>query len=132
MDAILQVRQSDHEARVPVRVFELTGELDSSSSEQFQKEVQQAIDAGVRYVVLDFSRLRYLSSAGVRALYALAKDLSTKGGSFTGGNAKAGVFKSPYLKLLNPSPAVRQTLELMGFTMSMEIHADLSESLASF
>lgn len=127
MNSILQIQQSDHEARVPVRVFALTGEIDSNTSQQFQDKVQQAIDSGVRYVALDLSRLRYMSSAGVRALYALAKSLA--GG---GGPTPTGTFKSPYLKLFSPSPAIRQTLDLMGFTMSMEIHNDLDQTLASF
>lgn len=132
MDAILQITQSQHEARVPVGVFELVGEIDASTSQQFQDEVQQAIDSGVRYVALDLSRLRYISSAGVRALFTLAKVLSAKGGTLPGGNTNIGSFKSPYLKLFSPSPAIRQTLDLMGFTMSMEIHNDLSATLASF
>lgn len=132
MDSILQIQQSDHEVRVPVRVFALTGEIDSSTSQQFQDEVQQAIDSGVRYVALDLSRLRYMSSAGVRALYALAKSLAAHGGTAPTGTIRTGAFKSPYLKLFNPSPAIRQTLDLMGFTMSIEIHNDLNQTLASF
>lgn len=132
MDAILQITQSQHEARVPVGVFELVGEIDASTSQQFQDEVQQAIDSGVRYVALDLSRLRYISSAGVRALFTLAKVLSAKGGTLPGVKTNTGSFKSPYLKLFSPSPAIRQTLDLMGFTMSMEIHNDLSATLASF
>jgi anti-anti-sigma factor len=131
MATILQLRQSQHEARVPVSVFELEGELDSSNYEGFQNEMQQAIEAGARYVALDFSHLRYISSAGLRALFALAKILSAKNGTATG-TTSAGSFKSPYLKLLNPSPTVRQALDVMGFNMSIEIHSNLDEVLASF
>lgn len=132
MDSILQIQQSDHEARVPVRVFELAGELDSNSSQRFQDEVQQAIDSGVRYVALDLNKLRYMSSAGVRALYTLAKSLAAHGQAASADTIRAGTFKSPYLKLFNPSPEIRHTLELVGFTMSMEIHNGLDQALASF
>jgi anti-anti-sigma factor len=132
MDALLQIKQSQHEARVPVTVFALAGEIDSSNSEQFQNEVEQAIQAGVRYVALDCSQLRYISSAGVRALFALAKMLSARGEASAAGRPAPGSFKSPYLKLFHLAPVVRQTLDMMGFTMSMEIHKDLEQALASF
>lgn len=132
MAGILQIKQSMHEMRVPVTVFELDGEMDGSTFDHFQKEAQMAIDAGVQYVLLDLSRLGYISSAGLRALFTILKALSAKSGTSTGKNGNAGVFKSPCLKLFNPSPNVRQALELMGFTMSMEIHSDLNEALASF
>ena len=130
---ILQVKQFQHEARVPVRVFELAGELDGSNFEQFQEEVLQAVEAGARYVVLDLSQLSYISSAGLRALFRLAKALSAKGGIPTGSsNSNTSSFKSPYLKLFNPLPDVRRALDVMGFSMSMEIYSDLNEVLASF
>ena len=129
MTTLLQIKQTQHAAHVPVTVFELAGELDGSNYDQFQKEGQQAIAAGARYVVLDLSQLRYISSAGLRVLYMLSKGLSTKSAE---SNGNAGAFKSPYLKLLNPSSTVHQALDVMGFNMSMEIHDDLQAALASF
>ena len=128
----LQIRQSQQEARVPVTVFELAGELDASTSEGFQKEVQQAMEADTRYVALDFSQLRYISSAGLRVLFTLSKALSSKHMAAAGGQAKTVSFKSPYLKLFNPSTTVRQALDVMGFNMSIEIYNNLEEALASF
>jgi anti-anti-sigma factor len=128
----LQIKQSQQEARVPVTVFELAGELDASTSEGFQKEVQQAMEADTRYVALDFSQLQYISSAGLRVLFMLSKALSSKHAASAGGQLKTVSFKSPYLKLFNPSSAVRQALDVMGFNMSIEIYNNLEEVLASF
>jgi anti-anti-sigma factor len=133
MASILQIKQSQHEARVPITVFELAGEMDASNYEQFQKRALQAIEAGARYVLLDFSQLSYISSAGLRALFMLANALSAKGEIASGTiNLNTGAFKSPYFKLFNPSPNVRQALDMMGFTMSMEIYSDFTQALASF
>ena len=133
MSAMFQIKESRHEARVPVTVFELAGELDAHSVEQFQKTTLQAIDTGTRYVILDLSQLSYISSAGLRGLFTLAKVLTAQGGMPAGsGIANKGSFKSPYLKLFNPSPNVKQVLDLMGFNMSMEIYSDLDQALASF
>jgi anti-anti-sigma factor len=112
-------------------MFELEGELDSQSSQSFQNEALQAVEAGAQYAILDLSRLSYISSAGLRSLLMIAKALATKAGmADKAGNSNA--FKSPYLKLLNPPANVRQALDLMGFTMSMEIYSELTEAIASF
>ena len=133
MAATLQIKQSQYEARLPVTVFALAGELDAGTRAQFEAEVRQAIDAGGQYIILDLSQLRYISSAGLRALYTLTKELSTKGGmAGQESNPGAGSFKSPYLKLLNPSSNVRQALDVMGFTMSMEIYGDIQDAVNSF
>lgn len=133
MNTDLQVKQSQQEARVPVTVFELVGEMDSSNVERFQTEAQQAINAGTRYVMLDLSQLSYISSGGLRALFVLAKALSTKDGTSSGHNiSKTGSFKSPYLKLFKPTQNVRQVLDSIGFTMSIEIYNDINEAIASF
>ncbi len=129
MNTSLEIKRSQHTGRVPVTVFELAGEVDSSTAEQFQKEIQQAIEAGAQYVLLDFRRLNYISSAGVRSLFRLIKTLSAADKEVA---AHGGVFKSPHLKLLSPTNTVRQTLDLMGFTMSMEIHDDLQQAVDSF
>lgn len=77
--------------------------------------------------------VNHVSSAGLRVLFMLAKALSAKGGLPTGShNPNTSSFKSPYLKLFNPLPNVRRILDVMSFTMSMEINSDLNEALASF
>lgn len=133
MVSTLQIKQSQQEARVPVTVFELIGELDASNYDQFLKEAMAAVEAGARCVLLDMSQLKYISSAGLRALYTLQMALSEKGGMAAGGSdANPGSFKSPYLKLCNPSSNVHNALDMMGFTMSMDIHTDRAQALASF
>jgi len=129
---LLNLSISEFEGFVPVTVVQLAGELDSSSYDQFQTKALQEVDAGARYVLLDFSQLTYISSAGLRAIYIIAKALAAKGVHSAEGTRKVGEFKSPYLKLLNPSPTVYPALEVMGLNMSIEIHDDLNKALASF
>ena len=132
MTADLKIKFSQHEGFVPVTVVQLTGELESNTYIQFQTEALQEIEAGMRYALLDLSQLAYISSAGLRALYMIAKALSGKDPQSVKRAEKAGAFKSPYLKLLNPSPNVYSALEVMGLTMSLEIQNDLDHALASF
>jgi len=126
MAAFLKLKFWQHEEFVPVTVVQLAGELDSNTYKQFQTEVLHEIEAGTRHILLDFSQLTYISSAGLRALHMIAKTLSAKGAG------QAGVFKSPYLKIFNPAPIVYSALEVMGLNMSLEIHSDRDKALASF
>jgi anti-anti-sigma factor len=133
MASLLQIKQSQQEARVPVTVFELVGELDASNYDQFLKKALGAVEAGVHCVLLDLSQLKYISSPGLRAIYTLEVALSEKGEKPTGdSNLNPGSFKSPYLKLFNPSPNVRSALDMLGLTASLEIYGDIQEALDSF
>src|SRR3972149_3919007 len=44
----------------------------------------------------------------------------------------AGTFKSPHLKLLNPSKRVSEVLKMAGRAMFLEIHRDFKQAIASF
>lgn len=132
MSTVLRLKFSQHEGFVPVTVVQLAGELESNTYDQFQTRSLQEIEAGTRYMLLDFSQLTFISSAGLRALYMIAKALSTKDEQSAKSTRQASVFKSPYLKLLNPSPTVYAALEVMGLHMSLEIYSNLDKALASF
>ena len=132
MTTSLKLKFSQHEGFVPVTVIQFAGELDSNTYTQFQTRALQEIEAGMRYALLDFSQLTYISSAGLRTIYMIAKALSAKDTQSVKNPGQAGVFKSPYLKLFNPSPTVYPALEVMGLTMSLEIYNDRDKALASF
>jgi anti-anti-sigma regulatory factor len=85
---------------------------------------------------VDLSEVHYISSSGLRALYHIFMLL--RGGASTEDDAalkkglRDGSYKSPNLKLLNPSPSVSQALQTSGFDMFLEIHRRLKEAVASF
>ena len=60
----------------------LTGRLDARSAPDFEKEAIAAVDAAEEniHMVLDFSNLEYISSAGLRSILVLAKRISPSGG----------------------------------------------------
>ena len=132
MTADLHLKFSQHDGFVPVTVVQLTGELESNTYIQFETRALQEIEAGVRYMLLDFSQLTYISSAGLRTIYTIGKMLSAKSTQLVSQAGRVGTFKSPYLKLLNPSPVVSSALEVMGLTMTLEIYSDRDKALASF
>ena len=56
----------------------IIGRLDTTTAPQLEAEFKQSID-GVAKLILDFSALEYLSSAGLRVLLAAQKVMNKQG-----------------------------------------------------
>lgn len=54
-------------------VVALEGRLDSASCSNFEKTMIAHLDAGAKHIVLDLSKLEYVSSAGLRSMLVAAK-----------------------------------------------------------
>lgn len=61
-------------------IFEVSGRLDSTTSEEVDQQIIHSIEAGAKDIVLDFSSLDYISSAGIRVLVHCHKELEKKAG----------------------------------------------------
>lgn len=95
-------------------VISLSGRLDSSTSAQFEQYILGKIDSGVRLIV-DFSLLDYISSAGLRVLLLAAKKVKQAGGR---------------LILCSLKPHIREVFEISGFLAILDIRAGQAEALA--
>ncbi len=127
---------STEQVRVPVTVVHVEGNLDSASYEAFRSHVDDLIKKGARYLLVDLTKAPYVSSAGLRALNnifvrlrELTPDVSEE--EMRAG-INAGTYKSPHLKLLNPSKASMVALDSSGFSLFIEQFTDLKKALASF
>ncbi len=80
------------------------GWLDTLTAEQFHSEAQQL--EGAEKVILDLSKVDYISSAGLREVVALHRSVTGSGGSFS----VRGVV-----------PAVMDVFTLTGFDKKLDI-----------
>ena len=64
---------------VPITVFHLRGWLDAQSEPQFVQWATEAHEKGTRYLLLDFSELDTLTSAGMRAIQKVYKQYTPEG-----------------------------------------------------
>ena len=60
----------------------LSGQLDTLSSPDLEKEITNILEGNAQNVVLDGGKLTNISSAGLRLLLILQKKMSQKGGTF--------------------------------------------------
>ena len=82
-------------------IISVEGRLDSSNSGELEKVLLECQAAGKNDLLIDFSRLDYISSAGLRVLLMTAKSAKAAGGQVV-------------LAALNSD--VRQVFDISGFT----------------
>ena len=88
----------------------LDGRIDSNNAGQAEQEILAAVDAAPGCSVeLDAENLEYISSAGLRVLMKLRKQVKTA------------------LPVLNVSPEVYDIFEVTGFSELLEVHKKLRE-----
>jgi anti-anti-sigma factor len=132
----MDITVSQEQGRVPVTVLHVAGKTDSASADELEKKVMEVIDAGARCLVLDLSKLPYMSSAGLRVLQEVFSKLRSLSENESDKEMyrkiNDGTFKSPHLKLLNPTREVLEVLKMSGFDMLVSIEKDLKTAVASF
>jgi hypothetical protein len=132
----MNIVASQAEGRVPVTIFEITGDIGAESSGLLRLEAQRAVEAGTRYLLLDLSAVMFISSAGLRAIHQifmlLRTDSPEESDDAVHRGITSGTYHSPFVKLLKPRSHVLQALKLAGFDMFLEIHSDLQAAIASF
>jgi anti-anti-sigma factor len=96
-----------------IHIVGIAGSLDSGTSPEAQKSLESVVTSAKK-VALDFSRLDYISSAGLRVLLGAAKQLRAKGGSL-------GMFG------LNQS--VREVFEISGFASILPVYQSEADAL---
>jgi len=62
-------------------VMTLSGQLDTLSAAEFEKEIGQILHGDGSDIILDGNGLTYISSAGLRLLLTLQKGIKAKGGT---------------------------------------------------
>jgi len=63
-----------------VFVLGLSGKLDIEGAKMLVEKMTQILAGGERYIVLDFTDISYINSAGLRGLILVAKQLASSGG----------------------------------------------------
>ena len=80
-------------------VFTLEGRLDTVTAPDLEKELKDTLD-GITDLQLDFEKLEYISSAGLRVLLAAQKTMAKKG----------------QMTLTNVNETIMEIFEVTGFS----------------
>jgi len=82
----------------------VAGRLDTMTAPELEAELNKSLE-GADTLTLDFSKLEYISSAGLRVLLSAHKAMSAKGG----------------MKVTNVNEIVQEVFEVTGFADILDI-----------
>lgn len=111
MASKLQI-QSERDGDTLILVPE--GRIDSSNASEFEREMNAHIDNGDVHIVVDFSRLSFISSSGMRVLLIAAKRVR-RGGK---------------LVLCSMRDSIREIFSISGFDAIITVVKSRDEALS--
>ena len=85
-------------------VFTLEGRMDTVTAPELEKELKASLD-GVKELTLDFEKLDYISSAGLRVLLSTQKVMNKQGA----------------LKIIHVNDIIMEIFEVTGFSEILTI-----------
>ena len=95
----------------------LRGSLDSTTTDEFDREIQKHLDAGKSKIIIDCRYLDSLSSMGIGRLVSLQMKLRRKGGA---------------VKLASIYGPAAEVITLVGLAKILDIYGDLEFARESF
>lgn len=107
----LHIELEEIEHRVILRI---DGRLDAASAPILERKINSLIEEHHHHLILDFSRIDYLSSAGMRVLLSTTKKLKSKKGD---------------LVLFSVADEVEEVIKMAGFDKILHICSSEKEAL---
>lgn len=95
----------------------ITGSIDALTAPQLINTINAHIHDRHPNVIADFSKVEFMSSAGLRAILASVKEARANGGDF---------------RLAAPQPNVEKVLKMSGFHNIVKVFTNVDDALASF
>ena len=100
-----------------VTMLAFEGKLDTQTSPDAQQQLTRLIEAGEKRFIVDFEKLDYISSAGLRVLLVAAKQLKGIDGE---------------LRICSLNEVVGEVFDISGFTTIFKIFGSEPEALDGF
>lgn len=97
-------------------VVSAIGRIDVDTAPQFENNVYNFISGGENIFIINFAHLEYISSAGIRSIFAIAKKLKEKKGEMM------------FAGLQDP---VKEVFKISGFNSIFRIFSTDEEALAA-
>ncbi|NTV98778.1 MAG: STAS domain-containing protein [Chlorobiaceae bacterium] len=95
-------------------VVSVSGRMDAVTAPEYEQKFEEMLSSGETDFVIDFSKLEYISSAGLRALLSTSKKIR-------GNNGK--------IHLANVIGNVREVFDISGFSGIFPVQASVAAAL---
>jgi anti-sigma B factor antagonist len=99
------------------KVVQFEGHLDSNTSQEAENCLNDLLAQQTNNILVDFEKLDYISSAGLRVLLSTAKQLKASNGK---------------LHLCNLNETVQEIFDMSGFSTILQVFKTETEALEEF
>ncbi|MDG2200802.1 MAG: STAS domain-containing protein [Phycisphaerales bacterium] len=106
-----------HEIDVDVMILSADGGLNSANADQFVSDIGELIDGGLRRLIIDCSRLDYISSMGIGVLLGLSRRMKARGGE---------------VKLSSVRGLIVQALHIARLDSFFQVYRDVDQARLAF
>lgn len=113
----MEVRGHYSEKKPDVYVMEIEGRIDAHTAAKAEEELQRLKEKNSVKIIVDFEKVNYISSGGLRVFLTALKWTRSQSGD---------------LKLVNLVPNVEKIFKLAGFTKIFNIMNDRESALDTF
>ena len=100
-----------------VQIVAFEGNLDTNTSPEAEKKINELIDAGNQKLLVNFEQLNFIASSGLRVLLATVKKLNTSGGA---------------LRICSLNATVQEVFDISGFVTILSVKSTEEDALSSF
>lgn len=112
---VVQVRQAQQQS--DVYIVEVEGKIAADTAPIVEETLKTLLDEEKVRIIVDFSKVSYISSAGLRVFLTALKQARAKNGD---------------VKLVSLIPNVEKIFKLAGFTKIFTIMEDVESAVAAF
>jgi anti-sigma B factor antagonist len=110
----MQLHEIEHPSAA---VFKIEGRLDASATSELEQKVLQSLDRGARHLIMDFSDLEYINSAGLRILVMSYQRLKPLGGQ---------------VLICGVRDYIAEIFDISGYNRIFGMYADVEMALREF
>ena len=100
-----------------IKVVQFDGKLDSNTAKDAEASLNDLLSQEANKILIDFEKLDYTSSAGLRVLLSTSKQLKAVGGE---------------LRLCNLNETVQEIFDMSGFSSILSVFASESDAIEGF
>lgn len=113
----MEVRVHCSEKKPDIHIMEIEGRIDAHTAAKVEEELQNLKEKNIVKIIVDFEKVNYISSGGLRVFLTALKWTRAQSGD---------------LKLVNLAPNVEKIFKLAGFTRLFNILNDCESALKAF
>ena len=112
----INIRTEEIEGSADKRLMIFEGSLDATNIESVAQQVQDILSSGVKNIIADFNKLRYLNSTALGHIINFNKQAKNQGGAFV---------------LVNVNENVYEIFDIVGATSILSFYDSAEQAIAA-